>query len=157
METEKSGSTVAKEHNTPITETAKMLNFADFRKYSNVFIETGSAMGDGIQRALDAGYSVVKSVEAKDDYFSHCTNLYHADDRVKLYFGLSKDRLAEMLSDVKEDAVFWLDAHVSGPNSAGHEDFMAKGDKSDYHQHNALMAELAIITAHMKKNNLRHI
>ena len=133
---------------TAITHTGKIMSFRDFRKYSPIFIETGASMGGGIVQAIEAEYQIVKSVEAKDDYFQHCVNNFHTDSRVSLYHGLSKDNLEKMLSDVKEPAVFWLDAHVSGSNSAGYEDWLEKGEESDYAQHKALMAELSIVLKH---------
>ena len=65
-------------------------------------------------------------------------------------WGNTKDKKPEMLSVIQKRAVFFLDAHVSGPNSAGHEDYLAKGNASDYAQDNCLTAELAIILAHRK-------
>lgn len=133
---------------TEIESTGKLLNFSSFRPHSHIFIETGSARGDGIQAALDAGFKVIKSVEAKDTYFVHCQDKFSGNPNIELFFGLSKDLLPLMLASVKESAVFWLDAHASGESSAGHFDLMEKGDKSDYHQHNALVAELKIALAH---------
>ena len=133
--------------------TGEILSFADFRKYSNIFIETGSAMGDGIKLALSAGFERIKSVEAKDTYYNYCTKCFKDNKEVELFFGMSKDRMKEMLADINTPAVFFLDAHVSGENSAGHQDYLEKGNESDYAQDKCLIAEIEIIL----KNGINHI
>lgn len=129
-------------------ETGKLLNFGDFGQYSDTIIESGSGMGGGIEQMLAAGYKRIKSVEAKDTYHAHNQQKFAEYPQVHLYFGMSKDRFHEMISDIDSSAVFFLDAHVSGPSSAGHEDYMEKGNASEYAQDNCLTEELRIILAH---------
>ena len=44
-----------------------------FLKYkTKVFIETGTHMGNGIDRALDIGYDKIFSVEIMEGYFNAC-------------------------------------------------------------------------------------
>jgi hypothetical protein len=45
-----------------------------FEKYKNteVFVESGSHVGEGIQRALDAGFTNIISVELAQNYYYHC-------------------------------------------------------------------------------------
>lgn len=134
-------------------KTNKLLNFADFRKYSDTIIESGSGMGDGIKQMLVAGYKRIKSVEAKDTYHSHNQKKFADFRMVELFFGMSKDRFPEMLADIITPAIFFLDAHVSGENSAGHQDYLENGDASEYAQDNCLTAELKLIFA----NSIEHI
>lgn len=129
--------------------TNKLIDFADFKKYSDTFIETGSCHGAGIDKALKAGFSVL-SVEAHPPLFEHCVKKYMNEPRVKLFFGLSEGRLPQMLEKVHASAVFWLDSHPAGPNTAGHDDLMEKGDDSEYHQDKIIMRELEIIMSHRK-------
>lgn len=131
-----------------IEETNRVLDFAEFRKYSGTIIESGSGMGDGIMQMRKAGFALIKSVEAKDTYHESNLKRFAGNDAVQLYFGMSKDEFPAMLADVTTPAVFFLDAHVSGPNGAGHEDYMEKGNASEYAQDNCLRAELEIVLAH---------
>jgi len=133
-----------------IEETNKLLDFADFRKYSDTIIETGTGGGDGVRQMLKAGFSAVNSIEAKDTYYTNCNEMFKSDPRVSLWFGMSKDQLPNILISIWNPMVFFLDAHVSGPNGAGHEDYMKKGNASLYAQDNCLTSELELILAHRK-------
>lgn len=129
-------------------ETNRVLDFAEFRKYSGTIMESGSGMGDGIVQMLMAGFSLIRSVEAKDTYHVANEKRFAGNEAVQLYFGMSKDMFPEMLDGISHQCVFFLDAHVSGPNGAGHEDYMEKGNASEYAQDNCLRAELEIVLAH---------
>lgn len=132
-----------------IEQTNKLIgNYGEFVKYSKVFIETGSCYGRSIELALQAGYIRVFSVEAKEEYYRHCRNLFKFDP-VHLYFGKSVDKLPEMIYEAgNEPFVFFLDAHVSGEASAGYQDWVEKQGESDYDQDKALKAEIKIILEH---------
>lgn len=128
-----------------IKETNRVVgNYGEFLQYADVFCETGSCYGRSIQLALDAGYTAVISVEAKEEYHEHCKKLFLGKN-VSLYLGKSIDRLKEMLEFADVDCVIFLDAHVSGEASAGYQDWVEKQEESDYDQHRCLMAELDII------------
>ena len=133
-----------------IEETNKIFNFADFRKYSDTIIESGSGMGGGIQEMINAGYRSIKSVEAKDTYHSHNLKKFSCEKHVELFFGMSKDMFPKMIDGIITPTVFFLDAHVSGENGAGHQDYMEKGNASEYAQDNCLTVELKIILANSK-------
>ncbi|HEY5392149.1 MAG TPA: hypothetical protein VIJ57_08555 [Hanamia sp.] len=45
--------------NMKIESTGRLLDYREFRKYSDTFIETGNAAGDGLQRALDGGFQYI--------------------------------------------------------------------------------------------------
>lgn len=131
-----------------LQKTMELIDFKKFLKFSNIFIETGTYKGKTVQLALDAGFTDVRSVEAENDLYDSCKELFKGNPKVKLYFGLSIDRLFEMLRDVRKPAVFWLDAHVTEEQSKGYKDFKEKGDKSEYHQHTCLMKEIDLIFIH---------
>ena len=134
-------------------ETNKLLNFADFLKYSDIIIESGSGMGGGIEQMIAAGYKRIKSVEAKDTYHEHNQKKFADFRMVELFFGMSKDKFPEMLADITTPAVFFFDAHVSGENGAGHQDYLEKGNASEYAQDNCLTAEIGMVL----KNGSHHV
>lgn len=131
-----------------VTSTNVVLDFKDFLKYSDTLIETGTCHGTSTKKALDAGFKTVKSVEAWAPFFEHSVKLLRGYDNCHLFFGESSERLPDMLRDVVQPVVFFLDAHPAGPNTAGHDDFMQKQKKSDYDQSNILMRELKAIFKH---------
>ena len=96
------------------------INF--FKKYKadcNVFFETGSHMGDTIERSLLLGYEKVISVELNPTRYAHCCNRFSEDikdGRVFLFQGNTTDRFDEMCSllDPNDKCFFWLDAHDEG-------------------------------------------
>ena len=52
-----------------IAKTCKLLDYVDFVLVRSMYIETGSCTGESIQRALDAGFDRIKSVEAMLEYY----------------------------------------------------------------------------------------
>ncbi len=149
---------------------SKILNFSDYRKYSDVFVETGTARLGGVTSAVNSGFDHIKTVEACIDYhrdnFADLTrdgwhetksrppHLFFAKQmgdrnvQVELFCGMSQDLLGDMLKDVKKPVVLWLDAHISGPRSAGQEDYRLRGNDSDFAQNKVLCAEIEIILKH---------
>ena len=151
------------------TSTGEVLDFKDFRKYSDTFIETGTGRLGGVYLAIDAGFREIKTVEACENYHNEnirdLTVKFPINERfdehqevhfssqttfIRLFFGMSQDRLEEMIKYLDKPAVYFVDAHVSGPASAGHEDYMEKGNDSAYAQDNVITSELKIILAHRK-------
>jgi len=88
------------------------LTSAVAKKYmSAMFIETGTAKGDGIQLALDAGYPSILSVDSDLDLFQKASERFRNTANVTVAFGNSPDVLRQMLPNVKCHCTFWLDAH----------------------------------------------
>lgn len=129
-------------------KTNTLLSFADFRKYSPIFVETGSHVGQGIESALKAGFITIKSVEADKELFEKCELRFGNLIGVEVFFGLSTDKMSEMLADVDCPAVFWLDAHAAGEGTFAHDDVMKKRSKSEFAQDKVLTKELEIILNH---------
>lgn len=130
-----------------IKETNLLLDYTDFVDFSPLFIETGSCNGEGIQRALDAGFHRVKSVEAMPEYYNQSSDRFKGNLFVQCYFGSSFEKLPEMIERLNFPAVFFLDAHPAGPGTAGHVEILA--GKSDYGQNYIITRELEVILSHM--------
>ena len=126
----------------------KILDWRDYVKFSDTFVETGSCWGRTIQYALDAGFKRIKSVEFYDSCYDSCRAKFSGNDSVELFKGMSVDVLPEMLKDVDKPAVFWLDAHPSGEGTGGYDELVKEGRSSEFAQHNILCRELEIIFGH---------
>jgi hypothetical protein len=85
----------------------------------NVFIETGTYHGDTIKLALKNGFQKVYSVELNQELFDAACEMFRGDERVHLVYGESPEGIESILSDLNEEATFWLDAHASGPLAGG--------------------------------------
>ena len=133
-------------------ETGKLLNFADFRSHSDTYVETGSCYGQSIDRALGAGFPIVKSCEVYEPFYRHCKSIYKEQPKVTLFLGNSKDSLPLMLEGITEPCVIFLDAHPAGEGTGGHDDLMKKGNKSEFQQDFILTKEIDIILNHGKNH-----
>ena len=82
-------------------------------KYNNnkIFIETGALIGDGIQKALDAGYEKVISIECHQGYYEKSSDRFKGNDKVEVIYGDSSKDLFDIIEDINEPITFWLDAH----------------------------------------------
>lgn len=86
-----------------------------FKKYrNNIFIETGSYKGSGIQMALDAGYERIYSIELSPLLWNYCRNKFKGKKNVLVFVGYSPMVLTDILEFIDEPITFWLDAHYSG-------------------------------------------
>src|SRR5262245_43970141 len=90
-----------------------------FARYPNkLFVESGSLNGDGIQAALNAGFSSVLSIELSAKYFEHCRNRCKGRPEVILMQGDTEDVLPRILPSITVPATFWLDGHHSCGDTA---------------------------------------
>jgi len=116
---------------------------AKFRT-GNVFFETGTYKGEGIERALAAGFSKIYSVEVDQNWVDFAIAKFreHVDSgRVKIIKGDTKQIMGDVLKEINEPITFWLDAHWDlGP---------VKGEAD-----NPLYDELAFIKSHPVKTHL---
>lgn len=83
------------------------------RYLSKTFIETGTAKGECVLVALEAGFKNVITIEANPKVFMDACKRFADDDRVTTVLGDSGKVLPDILSGINEPATFWLDAHWS--------------------------------------------
>ena len=129
-----------------IKHTGKILDYANYASHSKQYIETGTCTGNSIQRAIDAGFELFRSVELSDQYYIESTQRFYGNPDVLIYKGNSVDMLPQMIIGLDAKAVFFLDAHPAGPGTAGHNEFV-DGD-GRYGQDAVITKELEIILAH---------
>lgn len=132
--------------------TGRLFDYKEFRKYSNVFIETGCANGDGVQRALDAGFEKVTSIEAATEWFVKSSRRFNEVYNVDIVLGKSTDMLPKVINNFfqTEPIVFYLDAHSSGDTSFGHKECIA--GEPEFQQDSIIKQELNIILSNYNKH-----
>jgi hypothetical protein len=83
-----------------------------FKKYQNpIFIETGSETGEGIQRAIEAGFNKIFSIEFSEQNYLWCRNRFRQNPGVHLIHGDSGIVLDTVLKIIDQPVTFWLDGH----------------------------------------------
>jgi hypothetical protein len=82
-----------------------------------VFIETGTFAG-GMIDAVKRRFERIVSIELDPGWHARAVERFRGDAHVSLLQGDSGVRLPEVLSSLTEPALFWLDAHYSGPITA---------------------------------------
>jgi hypothetical protein len=93
-----------------------------FKKYYNpIFIETGAALGDGIQAAIDAGFKKIYSIEIDPFFYEHCKDRFKELTDVHIILGDSDGCLEKLLETINEPITFWLDAHHVGGFKRGNQ------------------------------------
>jgi len=92
-------------------------------KYSNgnIFIETGTYLGDTVYLALEFGFTEIHSIELHPELYSRAVDLFSGAKSVHIHKGDSIDCLINIIANRKKDepATYWLDAHASGPLPGG--------------------------------------
>ncbi len=109
---------------------------------NNIFIETGTYDGTGLEKALAFGnFKKLISIEIVEFIFKEAKDKFKLYNQVHLYHGDSVKVLPEILKEINEPITFWLDAHYSGGNTG-------YGDN-----YSALYDELEIIADHHIKDH----
>ncbi len=98
------------------------------------FVETGTYRGDTAAWAA-AHFARVATIELSPEYHAAATARFRAQPQVRVLLGDSGAMLRQVAADLGGPAVFWLDAHWSGLDTAGRETECP------------LLAELAILNA----------
>jgi hypothetical protein len=82
-----------------------------------VFVETGTFAGDTIDAVADR-FDRVYSIELDPEWHRRAVERFRGRPAITLLQGDSGVRLQEVLDTLTEPALFWLDAHYSGPLTA---------------------------------------
>lgn len=117
--------------------------FAEFKGDNNIFIETGSYRGDGVQLAIDAGYEHIFTIDNDYENTRSCLSRFsEALVRVDPLYGDSIDMLKGVLACAPFPATIWLDAHWQ----------MLEGTESGANPF-PLLDELAVIKKYGRNDN----
>ena len=82
-----------------------------------VFVETGTFAG-GMIDAVRSRFDRIVSIELDPAWHARAIERFRSDSRVTLLLGDSGVILPEVLAGLTQPALFWLDAHYSGPAAA---------------------------------------
>jgi hypothetical protein len=82
-----------------------------------ILIETGTFQGDMIYAML-GNFDRLYSIELSHAFYLAAKERFQACPKVSLFEGDSEKVLPQILSEINEPAVFWLDAHTSGGETA---------------------------------------
>ncbi len=124
----------------PLTPEFKQKNIKEYAKEYNckILIETGTYLGDTVN-ALKNDFDEIFTIELSKDLFEKATKRFNNVSKIHCYQGNSKDILPNILDNINQIPIFWLDAHYS----AG---ITAKGDKDT-----PIIEELKIILSKLNK------
>lgn len=90
-----------------------------FNQFPNrYFVETGSYAGEGIEMALQAGFTEIHSIELAECWYNECLKKFELYPNVHLWFGDSGLILDQVIEGIQEPITFWLDGHWSGGTTA---------------------------------------
>lgn len=113
---------VAKHSKDRTEHTIQQIFKNDNRIMNDVFIETGSFTGDGIQAALDLGFKEIHSIELSEKYYNICKNRFKDYPNVFMHLGDSGEILESVIRNISdrldEGITFWLDGHYSSMDTA---------------------------------------
>lgn len=116
---------------------------------SEVFIETGTYMGDTIEY-LKHDFNRLFSIELNEDLAAKAAKRFSSETKIRIVQGDSATQLASILSDIQTPVVFWLDGHYSSEFQSGDEYIVTgKGEKDT-----PVMEELIQISQHPVKNHV---
>jgi hypothetical protein len=85
-----------------------------YKKDISVFVETGTANGDGVQSALNADFKTLYSIELSTSLYQGSKSRFSGNENVSLICGSSNEELPKIMNKINTPFLLWLDAHNSG-------------------------------------------
>lgn len=82
-----------------------------YKSDCKIFIETGTYEGEAVQMAIELEFNKIYSIELDKDRYNRCVDRFKDISYVKIINGHSHVGLENVLKEVSERCLFWLDAH----------------------------------------------
>jgi hypothetical protein len=82
------------------------------------FVETGTYYGFTAVWASDV-FSKVYTIERSEIIYKKTSERYSEKKNITFILGDSREKIKKVLNEIDDSAVFWLDAHFSGGETAG--------------------------------------
>ena len=126
----------------PIPQACKrvLINETGRRCSLRVLVETGTNYGHTVSSAIGT-FDTIYSIELDEELWRHASQRFAHRADVKLRRGDSAGELSRILGELRQPALFWLDAHYSGEGTA-------RGD-----QDSPIMEELRAIANHQVREH----
>jgi hypothetical protein len=109
----KLGKPVPPPHSVKVQTVLKFASSFDLK----IFIETGTYKGAMIE-AVKNSFNLIYSIELSETLYNIVINRFKGYSHIKLFNGDSSHILRKILQGLKSRALFWLDAHYSGGETA---------------------------------------
>lgn len=88
------------------------LNIDILNKYkTDIFIETGSNMGEAISLALKLNFDKIFSCEPEKTFYNFCRAKFSKKTNVMLFNDRSENILPFIINNIDKQSTFWLDGH----------------------------------------------
>jgi hypothetical protein len=84
---------------------------------TRILVETGTYYGHTVAASLGS-FDAIYSIELMDELYQCARSRFARHRKVKLRHGDSAQELSQILREVSQPAIFWLDAHYSGIGTA---------------------------------------
>ncbi len=91
----------------PISE-KQLKAYAD----NDVFVETGTWNGGGVNVAIACGFPLIYSIEQSEKLFNKAIGKFKDNDNIEIIKGDSAEQLPLLLQRIDCRMTFWLDAHT---------------------------------------------
>jgi hypothetical protein len=106
-------------------------------KSAPYYIETGTDNGVSLEKAINSGYKNIITIDILE--CAHTRKKFESNTNVRFVQGSSSEVMWDLIKDINEQIVFYLDAHLFG----------------DQVSHNLpLLTEIDIIAKHPIKNHI---
>jgi len=128
---------------------ALILQHTDTSQKHNIFIETGTFLGDTVD-LLKNDFNQLISFELSEELATKAQNRFADIPKIKILAGDSGKLLAGVLKEIHEPCLFWLDGHYSSEFWMDNQYIKtAKGEKET-----PVLEELESILSHPVKNHI---
>lgn len=107
------------ENKNGVSHLVKQKHLISLAKKNNLktLVETGTYLGDMLFM-LDEYFDVLYSIELSDFYYQKAKKRFSKNKKIRLLHGDSSEELANVVEQLNEPTLFWLDGHYSGGKTA---------------------------------------
>lgn len=127
----------------PVPHAAKQGVIREYANQFNIqcFVESGTFLGIMMNSMKDQ-FKKLYSIELSEILYKNAVNRFKNDKHINIVFGDSGTMLPQVIKDINEPVLFWLDGHYSG-------DITAKGVLET-----PIIKELKTVLEHHVKNHI---
>jgi len=100
----------------PLAKQSMLLEYRE-RFGLELFVETGTFKGDTVA-AMRPHFRALHSIELADRFYAEAQRRFAGESKVRLYHGDSGELMPEVVAALDAPALFWLDGHYSGGDTA---------------------------------------